>query len=98
MAKKSKASSPKRFLAKVGEGKTITKYQKDQIVFSQGDIADAVFYVQKGKLKLTVISEQGKEAEIAILGPRHFFGEGCRMGMRYASRPLRQWTIASSLA
>ena len=81
MAKKSKASfDPKRFLAKVGEGKTITKYQKDQIVFSQGDIADAVFYVQKGKLKLTVISEQGKEAVIAILGPGHFFGEGCLNG------------------
>jgi CRP/FNR family transcriptional regulator, cyclic AMP receptor protein len=81
VAKKSKVSfDPKNFLAKVGEGKTITKYQKDQIVFSQGDIADAVFYVQKGKLKLTVISEQGKEAVIAILGPGHFFGEGCLNG------------------
>ena len=81
MAKKNKALfDPKKFLAKVGEGKTITRYQKDQIVFSQGDIADAVFYVQKGKLKLTVISEQGKEAVIAILGPGHFFGEGCLNG------------------
>jgi CRP/FNR family transcriptional regulator, cyclic AMP receptor protein len=81
VAKKSKVSfDPKKFLAKVGEGKTITKYQKDQIVFSQGDLADAVFYVQKGKLKLTVISEQGKEAVIAILGPGHFFGEGCLNG------------------
>jgi CRP-like cAMP-binding protein len=81
VAKKSKVSfDPKKFLGKVGEGKTITKYQKDQIVFSQGDIADAVFYVQKGKLKLTVISEQGKEAVIAILGPGHFFGEGCLNG------------------
>jgi CRP/FNR family cyclic AMP-dependent transcriptional regulator len=81
VAKKSKVSfDPKKFLGKVGEGKTITKYQKDQIVFSQGDTADAVFYVQKGKLKLTVISEQGKEAVIAILGPGHFFGEGCMNG------------------
>ena len=81
MAKKSKLSfDPKKFLGKVGEGKAIAKYQKDQIVFSQGDIADAVFYVQKGKLKLTVISEQGKEAVIAILGPGHFFGEGCLNG------------------
>ena len=81
MAKKSKVSfDPKKFLAKVGEGKTITKYRKDKIVFSQGDLADAVFYVQKGKLKLTVISEQGKEAVIAILGPGHFFGEGCLNG------------------
>jgi len=78
---KTRASfDPKKFLAKVGEGKTIAKYQKDQVVFAQGDVADAVFYIQKGKLKLTVISEQGKEAVIAILGPAHFFGEGCLNG------------------
>jgi len=71
---------PREFLAKVGDGKTITKYRKDQIVFSQGDVADAVFYIQKGKLKLTVISEQGKEAVIAILATGHFFGEGCLNG------------------
>jgi CRP-like cAMP-binding protein len=53
---------PKIFLAKVGEGKTISKYRKDQIVFSQGQVADSVFYVQQGKVKLTVVSEQGKEA------------------------------------
>ena len=81
MAKKGRASfDPKKFLAKVGVGKTIAKFQKDQIVFSQGDVADAVIYIQKGKLKLTVISEQGKEAVIAILGPGHFFGEGCLNG------------------
>jgi CRP/FNR family cyclic AMP-dependent transcriptional regulator len=81
VAKKGKVSfDPKRFLAKVGDGKTIAKYQPDQIVFSQGEPADAVFYIQKGKLKLTVISEQGKEAVIAILGPGHFFGEGCLNG------------------
>jgi CRP/FNR family cyclic AMP-dependent transcriptional regulator len=71
---------PKKFLAKVGEGKTITTYHKDQVVFSQGEIADAVFYIQQGKLKLTVISEQGKEAVIAILEPGQFFGEGCLNG------------------
>jgi CRP/FNR family transcriptional regulator, cyclic AMP receptor protein len=75
---------PKIFLAKVGEGKTISKYGKDQIVFSQGEVADAVFYVQQGKVKLTVVSEQGKEAVVAILGPGHFFGEGCLNG-----HPLR---------
>jgi len=81
VAKKNKALfDPKKFLAKVGEGKAITKYQKNEIIFSQGDPADAVFYIQKGKLKLTVISEQGKEAVIAILGPGHFFGEGCLNG------------------
>jgi CRP-like cAMP-binding protein len=68
--KRVKASfDPKEFLAKVGEGKTICKYRKDQIVFSQGEVADAVFYIQQGKVKLTVVSEQGKEAVIAILGP-----------------------------
>jgi CRP/FNR family cyclic AMP-dependent transcriptional regulator len=71
---------PKSFLAKVGEGKTIAKYQKDQIVFSQGDVADAVFYLQEGKLKVRVISEEGKEAVVAILGPGDFFGEGCLNG------------------
>jgi CRP/FNR family cyclic AMP-dependent transcriptional regulator len=81
VAKRIKLSfDPKKFLAKVGEGKTISKYQKDQIVFSQGDVADAVYYIQKGKLKLTVISDQGKEAVIAILGPGNFFGEGCLNG------------------
>jgi CRP/FNR family transcriptional regulator, cyclic AMP receptor protein len=71
---------PKRFLAKVGKGKTISKYRKDQIVFSQGQVADAVFYIQQGKVKLTVVSEQGKEAVVAILEPGHFFGEGCLNG------------------
>ena len=51
-------------------------YRNDQIVFSQGQVADAVFYIQQGKVKLTVVSEQGKEAVVAILGPGHFFGEG----------------------
>ena len=74
--KRVKASfDPKTFLAKVGEGKTISKYRKDQIVFSQGQIADAVFYIQHGKIKLTVVSEQGKEAVVAILGPGHFLAK-----------------------
>jgi CRP/FNR family transcriptional regulator, cyclic AMP receptor protein len=71
---------PKEFLATAGEGKTISKYRKDQVVFSQGEVADAVFYIQQGKVKLTVVSEQGKEAVVAILGPGHFFGEGCLNG------------------
>src|ERR1700719_1368396 len=75
---------PKRFLARVGKGKTISKFRKDQVVFSQGQVADTVFYIQQGKVKLTVVSEQGKEAVIAILGPGHFFGEGCLNG-----HPLR---------
>jgi CRP-like cAMP-binding protein len=71
---------PKKFLAKVGEGKTITNYHKDQVIFSQGDVADAVFYIQQGTIKLTVVSEQGKEAVIAMLEPGQFFGEGCLNG------------------
>ena len=64
----------------MGEGKTISKYRKDQVVFSQGQIADAVFYIRQGKVKLTVISDQGKEAVVAILGSGDFFGEGCLNG------------------
>ena len=71
---------PKKFLAKVGEGKTISDFQRAEVVFSQGDAADAVFYIQKGRIKLTVISEQGKEAVVGILGPGQFFGEGCLNG------------------
>ena len=83
--KRAKASfDPKKFLAKVGEGKTISKYRTDQIVFSQGEVADSVFYIRQGKVKLTVVSEQGKEAVVAILGPGQFFGEGCLNG-----HPLR---------
>jgi CRP-like cAMP-binding protein len=75
---------PKVFLAKVGDGKAISKYRVDQTVFSQGDVGDAVFYIQKGKIKLTVVSERGKEAVVGLLGPGHFFGEGCLNG-----HPLR---------
>jgi len=71
---------PKKFLAKVGTGKMILEFQKNQHVFEQGDIADAVFYIQRGKVKLTVVSEQGKEAVVAILEPGQFFGEGCMNG------------------
>jgi CRP/FNR family transcriptional regulator, cyclic AMP receptor protein len=75
---KRKASfNPKSFLAKVGEGRSIGAYRSNQIVFSQGDPADAVFFLQNGKVKLTVVSEQGKEAVVAIHGTNEFFGEGC---------------------
>jgi CRP-like cAMP-binding protein len=85
LRKRGKTSfDPKTFLAKVGEGKTISKYRRDQVVFSQGQVADAVFYIQQGKVKLTVVSEQGKEAVVAVLGPGQFFGEGCLNG-----HPLR---------
>jgi CRP/FNR family cyclic AMP-dependent transcriptional regulator len=71
---------PKTFLAHVGDGRSISKYGKDRTVFAQGEPADAVFFVQKGKVKVTVVSEQGKEAVVAILGTNDFFGEGCLAG------------------
>jgi CRP/FNR family cyclic AMP-dependent transcriptional regulator len=71
---------PKLFLAKVGEGKIILKFDKNQVVFSQGDAADTVFYIQKGRIKVLVVSEQGKEAVVGILEPGQFFGEGCLNG------------------
>src|ERR1700680_494368 len=71
---------PKVFLAKVNGGLGIRNYRKDQIVYRQGDPSDSVFYIQSGKVKKTVISEQGKEAVVAILGAADFFGEGCLAG------------------
>src|SRR5664279_1121137 len=68
MAIKGKAPfDPKSFLAMVGEGRSIGKYNKDQVVFSQGGSSDAVFYIQKGKVKVTVVSEQGKEAVVSAI-------------------------------
>ena len=79
--KRKVAFDPKVFLAKVnGSGRAIADYGKDQIVFRQGDPSDAVFYIQSGKAKKTVISEQGKEAVIAILDTGDFFGESCLAG------------------
>jgi CRP/FNR family cyclic AMP-dependent transcriptional regulator len=71
---------PQAFLAKVGAGKRILKIKRNQHVFEQGDVADAVFYIQKGSVKLTVLSKQGKEAVVGILEPGQFFGEGCLNG------------------
>ena len=72
--------SPAFFLARAGKGRGIVKRHKNQIIFSQGDAADAVFYIQKGKLKVSVVSDRGKEAVAAILGPDEFFGEACIAG------------------
>ena len=79
-AAKKSGFNPKVFLAKVGTGKTISNYRKDQVIFSQGDIADTVFYVQKGKVKIVVLSDQGKEAVVGIIESGQFFGEGCLNG------------------
>jgi CRP/FNR family transcriptional regulator, cyclic AMP receptor protein len=71
---------PQTFLKQVGSGKTTLTCPKNRILFSQGDVADAVFYIQTGQVKLTVISTQGKEAIVALLEPGAFFGEGCLAG------------------
>lgn len=72
--------NPKAFLANVGPGKTNLKFSDDEVVFTQGDVAKSVFYIQKGKVKLIVISKEGKEAVVAILNAGQFFGEGCLNG------------------
>jgi CRP/FNR family transcriptional regulator, cyclic AMP receptor protein len=78
------AFDPKEFLATVNRGRTVSDYRKGDVVFLQSSPADAVFYVQKGKIKIVVASRQGKEAVVALLGPGEFFGEGCLIG-----QPLR---------
>jgi CRP/FNR family transcriptional regulator, cyclic AMP receptor protein len=72
--------NPKVFLAKVGTGKKIARYGKDQAIFAQGDAAETIFYVQEGKVKIVVTSDQGKEAVVAVIEPDQFFGEGCLNG------------------
>jgi CRP/FNR family transcriptional regulator, cyclic AMP receptor protein len=94
-AKRRRLFETKSFLAHVGDGRSIGKYRKGQVVFSQGDVGDAVFYIQKGKAKLTVVSEQGKEAVIAMLGTDDFFGEGCLAGQ--AQRIATVTTMADSV-
>ena len=79
-AKKSALFDPQTFLKQVGSGKTTLTFPNKQILFSQGDRADAVFYIKAGKVKLTVFSQQGKEAIVAMLEPGSFLGEGCLAG------------------
>lgn len=82
---------PKALLRRVTEGRSVVSYGRKQVVFAQGDAADAVFYIQKGRVKLTVVSKQGKEAVVALLGPEQFFGEGCLAG-----QPLRMSTATAT--
>jgi CRP/FNR family transcriptional regulator, cyclic AMP receptor protein len=70
----------KRFLSQIGGGKTLLACRKKQILFSQGDVADSVFYIQAGRVKLSVVSQRGKEAVIALMDAGSFFGEGCLAG------------------
>jgi CRP/FNR family cyclic AMP-dependent transcriptional regulator len=86
----SAAFDPLHFLMKIDAGKSIREYQEKEAVFSQGDAADAVFYVRSGRVHLTVVSMQGKEAVVAILQEGSFFGEGCLAG-----QPLRMSTAST---
>jgi CRP-like cAMP-binding protein len=89
-AKEKPPFNVKTFLATVDGGRTVSNYRKDQRVFSQGDPADSVFYIQDGRVKVCVISGQGKEAVVALHGNGDFFGEGCLSG-----QPLRLATVAA---
>jgi len=93
MAKKAKSTfNPKAFLATVSQGRSVAVYKKNAVIFPQSSPADAVFYVQKGKIKISVASKQGKEAVVALLGPGEFFGEGCLIG-----QPLRLATARAMI-
>lgn len=70
---------PRAFLARIGDSRT-TEFDKGQVLFSQGELAEAVFFIQEGEVKVSVVSEQGKEAVVAILGKGEFVGEGCLAG------------------
>ena len=83
-AKKKRDFDPRKFLATIGEGRKVVPFSRKQTIFTQGDAADAVFYIQEGKVRLTVVSENGKEATLGILNEGEFFGEG---GL--AGQPLR---------
>jgi CRP-like cAMP-binding protein len=84
VAKKKRDFDSKKFLATIGEGRKVASFSKKQTIFTQGDAADAIFYIQEGKVRLTVVSKIGKEATLGILGKGEFFGEG---GL--AGQPLR---------
>jgi CRP/FNR family transcriptional regulator, cyclic AMP receptor protein len=78
--KKKPDFDPRKFLATIGEGRQVVAFPKKQTIFAQGDSADAVFYIQAGKIRLTVVSKIGKEATLGILGEGQFFGEGSLAG------------------
>jgi CRP/FNR family transcriptional regulator, cyclic AMP receptor protein len=90
---------PKVFLSKVGNGKTILEFHSNQNVFAQGSVADRIFYIQNGSVKLTVVSEHGKEAVVGILEPGQFFGESCMNGhaLRIATATAMEECVITSI-
>jgi CRP/FNR family transcriptional regulator, cyclic AMP receptor protein len=93
------AFDPHVFLGEAGVGKTIERYARNQKIFSQGDIADTVFFIQKGKVKMTVLSEHGKEAVVGIFAEGQFFGEGCLEGaeLRAATSHAMEESLITSI-
>jgi CRP/FNR family cyclic AMP-dependent transcriptional regulator len=89
-AKRRLTFDPKSFLSTIASGRTIATFTKKQRVFVQGDSSEAVFYIQKGKIRLSVVSKSGKEATIGVLNESDFFGEGCLTG-----QPLRMYTATA---
>jgi CRP/FNR family cyclic AMP-dependent transcriptional regulator len=83
------------FLNTAGKGRTIENYRRNQIVFAQGDASNAVFHIHKGKVKVAVVSKQGKEAVSAVLGPGEFFGEGCISGQARRAATVTAMTEAN---
>jgi CRP/FNR family transcriptional regulator, cyclic AMP receptor protein len=80
LARNDRDFDPKKFLATIGEGRNVVAFPKKQAIYTQGDVADAVFYIQEGKVRLTVVSKICKEATLGILSKGEFFGEGCLVG------------------
>jgi CRP-like cAMP-binding protein len=88
--KQAAAFDAKAFLTRFGTGRSLALYRKKQVIFAQGDAADAVFYLENGRVKLTVVSERGKSAVVAMLARGDFFGEGCLAG-----QPVRMATASA---
>ena len=93
------AFDPEAFLARVEVGKTIQIYEKNQKIFSQGEVADTIFFIQKGRVKITVLSEHGKEAVVGIFAEGQFFGEGCldRAELRTATSHAMEECLITSI-
>ena len=89
-AEKRRRFNPQTFLSTIDGGRTIAVFPKRQTIFAQGDPADAVFYIQSGKVKLTVVAKSGKEATIGVINEGDFFGEGCLTG-----QPLRMYSASA---
>ena len=91
---------PRAFLERAGEGMKVESYVKNQKIFSQGDVADSVFFIRKGRIKITVLSEHGKEAVIGIFSEGQFFGEACLEGaeLRTATSEAMEACVITSIA